>query len=148
MLTTLLRSYAWFDHTDGPKFAELQRDQFRSVGHWLFLPGAFSAFHKVKNNEELWIAQLGAVVVHILEPDGTHRTLKVGLNIDAGEHPAATVSAGYWQAAELTEGEAFSFGSNVCAPAFLYTDFEIGKCDVLLNEFPQHADLIKRLARE
>jgi hypothetical protein len=103
-LATLLTSYAWFDHVDGPKFAELQRDQFRSIGHWLFLPGAFSSFHKVKNNEEIWIAQSGCVVVHILEPGGTHRTVKVGLNLEGGEQPIVTVPAGYWQAAEIPEG--------------------------------------------
>jgi predicted cupin superfamily sugar epimerase len=147
-LATLLTSYAWFDHVDGPKFAELQRDQFRSIGHWLFLPGAFSSFHKVKNNEEIWIAQSGCVIVHILEPGGTHRTVKVGLNLEGGEQPIVTVPAGYWQAAEIPEGNPYAFGTNICAPAFLYSEFEIAKREDLLKEFPQHGDVIRHLTRE
>jgi predicted cupin superfamily sugar epimerase len=40
-------------------FVETHRDEFRTSVHWLFLPDAFSAFHKVNNNAELWRIHLG-----------------------------------------------------------------------------------------
>lgn len=53
MIEALLRNYNWYDHPEGPKFVETHRDAFRTSGHWLFLPGAVSRLHKVKNNEEI-----------------------------------------------------------------------------------------------
>lgn len=39
----------------------------------------------------------------------------------------------------------FEFGSNVCAPSFYYSEFEIAERASLITEFPQHAGLIRRL---
>ena len=136
MIETLLKNYAWFDHLDGPKFVETHRDPYRTCGHWLFLPGASSSFHRVKNNEEIWAVHSGRLLVHVLEPEGTHRILKFGLDIDAGERPVVTVPAGYWQAAEIPQGVSFAFGTNVCAPGFLFTEFEIAARSILLEIFP------------
>lgn len=147
MLEKLLSSYDWFDHPDGPKFVETHRDPYRSSGHWLFLPGAFSSFHRVDNNEEIWAIHLGRLIVHVLEPDGIHTILRLGTDLEAGERPVVTVPARYWQAAEIPEGVEFAFGTNVCAPAFSFSEFAIATRDELLNQFPQHEDIIIRLTR-
>lgn len=147
MLANLLSAYDWFDHPDGPKFVETHRDPFRSVGHWLFQPGAFSSFHRVNNNEEVWLVHAGKVWVHVLSPEGGYQLLRVGLDLAAGERPVVTVPAGYWQAAELAPGEPFAFGSNVCAPGFTYEQFEIAKRESLLAAYPQHKEVILRLTR-
>ena len=130
------------------KFVETHRDAHRSSGHWLFLPGAFSSFHKVCNNEELWLIHLGRVLVHVLDPDGAHHVLRLGANLAAGERPVVTVPVDYWQAAEIPEGTPFAFGTNVCAPAFSYEEFTIARREDLLRDFPDHADLIIRLTRD
>jgi len=143
----LLAAYAWFDHPDGPKFVETHRDAHRTSGHWLFLPGAFSSFHKVLNNEELWLIHTGRLLVHVLEPGGAHQVLRLGMDFHAGERPVVTVPAGYWQAAELPEGEPFAFGANVCAPPFSFEQFSMARREDLLREFPHHAGLIMRLTR-
>ena len=134
-------------HHDGPKFVETHRDPYRSSGHWLFLPGAFSSFHRVDNNEEIWAIHLGRLIVHVLEPDGIHTILRLGTDLEAGERPVVTVPTGYWQAAEIPEGVEFAFGTNVCAPAFSFSEFAIAGRDELLNQFPQHEDIIIRLTR-
>ena len=148
MLDELLAAYDWFDHPDGPKFVETHRDAHRTSGHWLFLPGAFSSFHKVCNNEELWLIHAGRVLVHVLDPDGAHHVLRLGLDLTAGERPVVTVPAGHWQAAEIPEGTPFAFGANVCAPPFFWEEFAIARREELLEECPEHADLIERLTRE
>ena len=147
LLDTLLLAYSWFDHPDGPRFVETHRDPYRTSGHWLFTPGRFSSFHRVKNNEEIWAIHRGRLLVHVLEPGGAHRALRLGLDFAAGERPVVTVPAGSWQAAELVEGDDFAFGTNVCAPGFEFTEFDIAGRDSLLREFPQHAALITRLTR-
>ncbi|MBI4748587.1 MAG: cupin domain-containing protein [Acidobacteria bacterium] len=147
MLEKLLSSYDWFNHPDGPKFVETHRDPYRTSGHWLFLPGAFSAFHRVTNNEEIWAIHAGRLLVHVLEPTGAHRVLRLGTDFDAGERPVVTVPTGHWQAAEIPEGVEFAFGTNVCAPAFSFSEFAITERDDLLNQFPQHEAIIIRLTR-
>jgi integrase len=102
MIDDILAAYNWFDHTDGPKFVETHCDAHRSSGHWLFLPGVFSSFHKVRKNEELWLIYLGWVsVLHGRSP--TTRTIqrrlrkygeKVGVDISPHKlrHTMATLS--------------------------------------------------------
>lgn len=147
MLNEILASYDWFDHPDGPKFVETHRDECRSSGHWLFLPGVFSSFHKVLNNEELWLIHTGRLLVHVLDPDGAHHILRLGTDFAAGERPAVAVPAGYWQAAEIPENTPFAFGTNVCAPSFSYEEFNIANREELLRDFPNHKDLIIQLTK-
>jgi predicted cupin superfamily sugar epimerase len=145
MIEALLRSYIWYDHPEGPKFVETYRDAFRTSGHWLFLPGAVSRLHKVKNNEEIWAIHAGRLLVHVLTPDGKHVVKKLGMDLDHDERPVVTVPIGLLQGAELPEGEAFAFGTNVCAPSFVWTELVIADREKLLAEFPGHTELIKRL---
>ena len=147
MIESLLKSYNWFDHPDGPKFVETHRDDYRTSGHWLFLPGSFSSFHKVKNNDELWLIHQGKLLLHLLEPDGGKRTIHLGMDLDAGETPVANAPKGYWQAAELPEKEAFAFGTNVCAPPFSFDQFCIADRGFLLKDYPNEQELILRLTR-
>ena len=148
MIDDILAAYDWFDHSEGLMYVEIHRDAHRSSGHWLFLPGMISSFHRVRNNEELWLIHLGRVLVHVLDPDGNHQVLHLGTDLTAGERPVITVPVNYWQAAELPEGTQFAFGTNVCAPAFSYEEFAIARREDLLRQFPGHADLIRRLTRD
>ncbi|MBI5381252.1 MAG: cupin domain-containing protein [Opitutae bacterium] len=145
MLEKLLRSYAWYDHPEGLKFVETHRDEFRTSGHWLMLPGAFSAFHRVNNNEELWYIHQGRITLHIIEPDGRLSTRKLGADLSAGEEPALAVPQHCWQAAEIEPGVPYAFGSVVCAPAFQFTQFEIAERAALLAQYPAYRDVITRL---
>jgi len=146
-LESLLRDYRWFDHPEGMKFVETHRDAHRTVGHWLFLPGTHSAFHRVTNGEEIWAIHAGRLDLHLLDPAGTYQRHHLGLDLASGERPVVTVPIRSWQAAELPAGEPFAFGTNVCAPAFQYSAFELGMRDEMLASFPEHADLISRLSR-
>jgi predicted cupin superfamily sugar epimerase len=86
MIDELLAAYDWFEHPDGPYFfVETHRDSYRTSGHWLFLPGGFSSFHKVCNNEELWLIHAGRLLLHLLDPDGAHHVLRLGPDLAAGE---------------------------------------------------------------
>ena len=148
MIDDILAAYEWFDHPEGLRYVETHRDAYRTSGHWLFLPGDISAFHKVSNNEEFWLIHLGRVLVHVLDPDGAHHVLRLGSDLAAGEQPVVTVPENCWQAAEIPEGTAFAFGTNICAPAFSYEEWVLARREDLLREFPDHEDLIIRLTRD
>lgn len=145
MLDTLLIRYNWYDHPEGMKFVETHRDEYRTSGHWLMLPGTCSAFHRVLNNEELWYIHHGRIALHIIDPTGRLNTCILGPDISAGESPVIAVPKGCWQAAEIDKGVPHAFGSVVCAPAFHFERFEIGNRQCLIEEFPQHREVITRL---
>jgi hypothetical protein len=84
----------------------------------------------------------------VLDPDGDHHILRLGLDLAAGERPVVAVATGHWQAAEIPEGTPFAFGANVCAPPFFWEEFAIARREELLLEYPDHAHLIERLTRE
>ncbi len=147
MLKEILASYEWYDHPEGPKFVETHRDAFRTSGHWLFLPGVFSTFHRWKGGEELWLIHHGKLHLHVIEPSGAYALVRLGTDVRAGERPVAAVAADCWQAAELPDGVDLAFGTNVCAPAFVFADLVTAKVDALQAEFPQHRALIRRLTR-
>jgi uncharacterized protein len=147
-LAEILSAYPWFNHPDGPKFVETHRDAYRTSGHWLFLPGAFSSFHNVTNNEELWLIHTGQLLIHLLDPQGNYQLLRLGMDIAAGERPVLAVPAGCWQAAEIPEGIPFAFGANVCAPGFSFEYFNIARREDLLRQYPGQAEVILRLTRE
>ena len=146
-LADILASHEWLDHPDGPKFVETHRDAHRTSGHWLFLPGSVSAFHKVDNSEELWLVHMGKILLHVIEPAGDYRLIRLGFDLRGGERPVAAVGAGYWQAAELPDEVPFAFGTNVCAPPFSFDEFSIAQREALAREHPTHAQLIRRLTR-
>lgn len=143
MLARLLAAYPWFEHPEGIKFAEIERDEHRSVGLWLILPGRFSAFHRVTNGAEVWAVHAGSVRLHLLGLNGECECVQLGVN--TGERPVASVPAGWWQAAELPAEASYAFGSNICAPGFQYSAFEVGQRDALCRTYPRHASLIQRL---
>ncbi|MBZ0167887.1 hypothetical protein MELA_01676 [Candidatus Methylomirabilis lanthanidiphila] len=145
MLDTLITRYDWYDHPEGLKFVETHRDEYRTSGHWLMLPGTCSAFHRVLNNEELWYIHYGRITLHIIDTTGSLKSLTLGRDILAGEYPVIAVPKNCWQAAEIDEGVPYAFGSVVCAPAFHFELFELGHRQSLIEQFPQHGDVITRL---
>jgi predicted cupin superfamily sugar epimerase len=147
MLNEILSSYEWYDHPEGLKFVETHRDAYRTSGHWLLLPGAFSTFHKWAGGEELWFIHAGRLALHVIEPSGAHMLLRLGTDVAAGERPAAAVPASCWQAAELPEGVEFAFGTVVCAPPFSFEQLVTADAEGLQREFPEHRALIRRLTR-
>ena len=42
----------------------------------------------MRNNEELWLIQLGRLLVHVLDPDGTHHVLRLGTDLAARRRAA------------------------------------------------------------
>lgn len=100
----------------------------------------FSAFHKVKNNEEIWAIHLGRLLVHVLEPDGSHRILRLGLEFESGERPVVTVPTGLWQAAEI--------GLVLIQENFLWLPFEgLTAGSVPCGSFSSHDDSTQRIPK-
>ncbi len=145
-LDEIRAAYDWYDHPEGIKFVETDRDSARTSGHFLYMDGAASAFHRVVDNAELWYLHQGRLLIHVLGPDGALTTHRLGMDLAGGERPQHVVPVGAWQAAELPAGTPWAFGSVVCAPPFSFANsYRAAERADLLAHWPAHASLIRRL---
>lgn len=114
--------------------------------YFLLEQGDFSALHRIKS-DEIWHYYAGAAVtIHLITPGGTISSLQLGPDLEHGQQFQILLPAGCWFGAEPA-GEGFSLMGCTVAPGFHFSDFELADRQRLLQQYPQHADLITRLTR-
>ena len=119
-----------------------------SAIYFLLERGDISVLHRIKS-DELWHFYAGAsLTVHVITPRGAYYPLRLGCDIAAGEQFQAVVPAGCWFGAEIPANGAYSLVGCTVAPGFDFADFEIGDREQLLQRFPTHAAIIRRLTHE
>ncbi len=116
---------------------------------YFLLEGAdFSAFHRL-NGDELWHFYTGApLTIYCIHSDGVLSQIFLGEDFESGELFQAVVPAGAWFAARVSREDAFALVGCTVAPGFDFSDFELGKRGELIDQFPQHRELIEQLTRE
>ena len=134
----------------------------RSLGtaiYYLITPQSFSALHRLPG-DEIFHHYLGDAVEMLMLHDGGHgEIVRIGSDLAAGESPQVVVPGGTWQGSRLARlggggggGAAASVGFALLgctmAPGFDYADYAHGRRDDLIEQFPAHADHIRRLTPE
>jgi uncharacterized protein len=120
----------------------------------------FSVFHRLRS-DEMWHFYAGApLMVHVINPGGNYSSILLGNDVERGEVFQAVVKAGSWFASEIVKNPhvwqnrpdmghpPFALVGCTVAPGFDFEDFEMGKREELVREFPQNRELIQRLTRE
>jgi len=129
-----------------PGFAES-----RSVAtaiYFLIEANNFSALHKIKSDETWHFYAGDALEVVEINEEGVLKTTLVGSNLAAGECFQYTVPASTWFGSRVKQGGKFALVGCTVAPGFDFADFEMGARAALLNQFPQHGEVILALARQ
>lgn len=124
-------------------------DRAASTAIYFLLAGKnFSAFHRLRS-DEMWHFYIGAPVsVHVIDASGKYSSIILGNDPEAGQVLQAVVPAGCWFASHVADWESFALVGCTVAPGFDFADFEMGKREALVAEYPQHRDLIRKLTRE
>jgi len=118
---------------------------FCTAIYFLLERGDFSALHRIKS-DEIWHFYAGSpLTVQVITSGGELQEILLGRDPSKGQRLQAVVPAGCWFGAE-TRGSFALVGCTV-APGFDFTDFEMAEQAALLERFPQHGSLIKRLTR-
>jgi predicted cupin superfamily sugar epimerase len=112
----------------------------------------FSALHRI-GMDEVW--QFGggdpAELVRIDPATGALRACVLGADVAGGQLPQAAVPAGEWQGARVlpaaSKPRGWSLFGCLVAPAWDEREFELGRRDALLRQFPAHAETIRALTR-
>ena len=104
-----------------------------------------SNFHVIKS-DELWFYHSGsALTVHCIYPDGTYKKLHIGPDFSKGQTFQATVPKGTIFGSSVDEPNSFSMVGCAVSPGFDFQDFKLFEQVELLNQFPKHSEIIKKL---
>lgn len=112
-----------------------------------------SHFHRLKS-DELWFYHAGdSLAVHTISPDGTYQLHPVGLHRERGEVPQLlvpknTIFGSTVEQSNPEDGQRHGYAlvSCVVSPGFDFADFELFTQSALLTHYPNHEDIIRRLA--
>jgi len=125
---------------------------FSTAIYFLLRDTDVSALHRI-HQDELWHFYDGAsLTIHRIDPAGNYSAVKVGRNIRASEHLLAVVQAGWLFGATVNaeqgnDSRSYALVGCTVAPGFDFADFEMPGRQQLLEQYPQHRQLIERLAR-
>ena len=115
--------------------------------YYLLTPDTFSALHRLAS-DEIFHFYLGDPVEMLqLHPDGSHRVVLIGPDVEAGQRPQVVVPRHIWQGARLIPGGRHALLGTTVAPGFDYTDYETAQRPHLLTTHPQARNLITALTR-
>ena len=120
---------------------------FSTAIYFLLEQGNFSAFHRIRSDECWHFYEGQCLLVHILNPEGLLRTIRLGPDIANGELYQYVVPANCWFASEPAPGSIYSFVGCTVSPGFDFADFELAEAATLAADYPQQATIIRRLCR-
>jgi uncharacterized protein len=140
-----------------PVWTSAQRDPAgRPLGSailFLITEEDFSALHRLKT-DEIWHFHAGdpAELVRLDPSAASGRVTLLGPDVAGGHAPQVVVPAGEWQGARISQPGAPGargwtlFGCTL-SPAWDEREFELGRREALVAEFPAHAGLVRALTR-
>lgn len=104
-----------------------------------------SKFHRLKS-DELWHFYDGSTLsLYMIDNSGSLTNTLIGRNIENGNTFQTNIKKGTWFGAELLDKSLFALIGCSVTPGFEFFDFEMGNKQKLLEEFPQHKEIIQRL---
>lgn len=112
-------------------------DRNYSTNIWFLLPeGKKSNLHRIPADESWHFYLGGPLTVLQISPKGKVEKIILGQNIKSGEKLTHVVPAGYWFGSYPNPGTPYSFVGCTVAPGFDFADFEMGKREELLKQYP------------
>lgn len=120
---------------------------FCTAIYFLITENNFSALHRIRS-DETWHFYSGETL-EVIEIDtaGTLIITHVGKEINAGEVFQYTVKAGHWFGSRVKKGGEYSLVGCTVSPGFDFKDFEMAQREDLLQNYPQHAAVIREMTR-
>ena len=151
-------------HPEGGYFNEIYRsdEMFeasvlpeRYIGHRSFSTSIYfllsgkeiSAFHKLKSDEIWHFYDGSAIKIYIITPERKLEERILGNNLSKNESLQTVINKNSWFGAELLSKTSFSLVGCTVSPGFDFQDFEIGKREQLLQEYPEFSSIILKLTK-
>ncbi len=127
--------------------ADFSRKRNFSTSIYFLLEGNdFSAFHRIKSDEIWHFYQGNCLIIYSIDKNGMLKEHLLGNNLEAGESLQQIIPKNTWFAARLLSECGFALVGCTVSPGFDFSDFEMAKKIPLLQEFPQHSEIIEMLS--
>jgi uncharacterized protein len=124
---------------------EGKRKLYTSI-YFLLTSDDVSHFHRLKS-DELWYYHGGSSLsIHIIDESGEYKEIKLGMNLDAGEIPQVLVKKNSIFGSSVSEKDTCSLVGCMVSPGFEFQDFELFTQEELMKVYPQHKEIIMKLA--
>lgn len=115
--------------------------------YYLLRGGQVSRLHRLKS-DEIWNFYAGSTLaIHIITADGAYEQKKLGPDIENGESFQHIVKHGCWFGAGVEAPDSYALVGCFVSPGFDYADFEMGDKKRLLQTYPEHGAIIRKLMR-
>lgn len=121
---------------------------FSTSIYYMLIGEQISVFHKLKSDESWHFYSGSPLFIHILDSKSGYKKIKLGNNIITGETPQFIISKETFFAAEVEDKKSYTLIGCTVSPGFEFADFEFGKIDQLIKQFPEQVKLIKRLGKQ
>lgn len=140
MIKDLIETHGLLPHPEGGFYKETYRSEFSTGIFYLLSSGHKSSLHRIKS-DEMWHFYSGdALIVAEITENGEVKETR--LDKDNVQY---VVPAGVWFGAYLPDGAEFAFVGCTVAPAFHFSDFEMGDKALLIKEYPKAQPIIDKL---
>ncbi len=104
-----------------------------------------SRFHRIKSDETWHHYEGSSVTIHIIHEDGLYEALYLGKNLENNQFPQQTVPAGAWFGVTVDTPDSFALCGCTVSPGFDFQDFQMADRYMMLQAFPEHEAIIKKL---
>ncbi|WP_431128506.1 cupin domain-containing protein [Flagellimonas flava] len=160
----LIKKFDLIPHPEGGYFKETYRSQgvvlpeslpkeykgsrnYATSIYFLLTSDTFSAFHKIKQ-DEIWHFYSGSpLMLYVISEEGELSEHCIGNDFGKGQIPQFVVPGNHWFAAKTINPDDYSFVGCTVSPGFDFEDFVLPERKELLDKFPQHTNIIKKLTR-
>jgi len=113
--------------------------------YFLIDEGNVSNFHRLKA-DEIWYYHDGEpLTIAMITENGEYISYELGLDFEKGQRPQVLVPAGCIFGSYPKSG--YSLVSCMVSYAFEFEDFELFDRQDLLNQYPEHKEIIEKLTR-
>jgi predicted cupin superfamily sugar epimerase len=110
-------------------------------------PHSFGALHMLPSDEIYHFYVGDPVEMVLLYSDGSTIRHILGHDILNGQSVQCVAPGGVWQGVRLLAGGGYALLGTTLAPAFSDDDYRGGDRELLLQQFPAQADLIREMTR-
>lgn len=110
---------------------------------YLVTPEEFSGLHRVKSDEIFHFYRGDPVNMIQIDATGALKEVVLGTSFEDGHQLQTVVPHGIWQGTRLIEGGNWALMGCTVAPGFEFEDFETKTRAELIQEFPQHREVIE-----
>ena len=113
--------------------------------YFLLEKNQFSAFHRIRSDEQWHFYAGDPLMIYELWPDGRLQEHKLGNDPERGQSLQCTIMAGNWFASKTAGEGAFTLAACTVSPGFDFSDFELADRFELIRAFPANRALIEAL---